>query len=413
MTTVSSTYKSQLRSSAVLRSGELLNLIRQRGPCTISELSEAMELARSTVTSRVKILLDADLILESRSTASGKGRSAAAYEFNPNAGVVLTVQIGITASRAAVTNLDGHLLGSAMIEAKTSSGQIQVMQEIVQAFRQLLENNSTRGKRLYGIGVGLPNLLELRQVLNTSRDLPTGSAWSLEELSTALVEEFDVPVFVDHDVNLIALAEYHMQSPRPEVLISVKAGTVISCGILVGGDIVRGRQDMTGEIGHTMIEGSDALCNCGNRGCLNAVAGGRVLAEVLREKGFEADSVQDVSALAKRGVPEAIEQIRMAGRRIGQVLAGIVNLLNPDVIRVWGYLAEPEDHLFAGIRESLAKHALPMSSEVVVLGPTQLRDDAGIRGASMLVVERMLTDDEIEQRLDQFVKCRGQQVADD
>src|SRR5699024_9942977 len=105
--------------------------------------------------------------------------------------------------------------------------------------------------------------------------------------------------FVDHDVNLIALAEQHMHSPNPTVLISVKAGSVISCGILANGSIIRGKSDLAGEIGHTMVGGSQALCNCGNRGCLNATAGGKTLAETLKGEGFEANSVQDVVSLAK------------------------------------------------------------------------------------------------------------------
>lgn len=395
------TTNSPVRSSVVARSGETFNLIRHKEANTISELCEKMQLARSTVTARIRLLLQSDLITESKPSTAGKGRSAAAYQFNPQAGLILAAQIGITASRAAITDLEGHILGSMMIDVKASCGQNHLMKEIHKAFEQLLQDNLSNGAHLYGIGIGLPNIFELRQISHDPHSDCTDRDWSLEKFSSELTKKFDVSVFVDHDVNLIALAEQHMHKTNPAVLISVKAGSVISCGILANGSIIRGKGDMVGEIGHTMVEGSQALCTCGNRGCLNATAGGKALVETLRGEGFEVNNVRDVVALAKTGVPQAIEQIRISGRKIGEVLANTVNLLNPEVICVWGYLAEPEEHLFAGIREALAKHALPISAEALTLTPTKLKDDAGIRGASMLVAERMLASDEVEQRLGQ------------
>ncbi len=117
----------------------------------------------------------------------------------------------------------------------------------------------------------------------------------------------------------------------------VKVGSAIGCGIAIDGHVVHGVDGLAGEIGHTQVLGRKDPCGCGNRGCLSAVASGAAVVEQVapgqikpsNSAGFDVHHVRDVAALANAGVPEATEAIRQAGRHIGQVLAGCVNLLNP------------------------------------------------------------------------------------
>lgn len=386
--------------TSAARYGEILNLVRRGEAATIAELCDATGLARSTVASRVALLRQEGLLAVSRHTSGGKGRAAAVYAFNPDAGSTLAAHIGMTATNVAVTNLEGRVLASRMLDISVDDGPESVLGSIEEAFRRLL--TEAGGMRLHGIGVGLPNFIELATL--EPAVLPgagsPGANWEPERIAAVLGRDFDVPVLVDQDVNLLALAEHRVHWPDAQVLLCVKAGTVISAGVVVHGRIVRGKQGLTGEIGHTPVGSSEVLCNCGNRGCLNAVAGGKALAETLRAAGFTAHTVRDVADLAMRGVPEAVEQIRQSGRRIGDVLAGAVNLLNPEVISVWGYLAEPREHLFAGIRESLYQHAIPMASDAVQLVAAKLGNEAGIRGASMIVLEHTMSDAAVDLRME-------------
>jgi predicted NBD/HSP70 family sugar kinase len=218
----------------------------------------------------------------------------------------------------------------------------------------------------------------------------TDADWSGEAVHAALSDWLPVPIFVDHDVNLLAFGEHCARTDEPEVLICVKVGTVIGCGVVVNGKVVRGASSLAGEIGHTRVGASEEPCSCGNLGCLNAVASGGALALRLRSSGVDAPNARAVAALAKSGQVEAGHAVRMAGRDIGEVLAGVVNLLNPAVISLWGYLAEAEEQLIAGIRESIARSAQSGPAGDVRIEPATMGADAGLYGAAMMVVEHAL-----------------------
>ena len=103
--------------------------------------------------------------------------------------------------------------------------------------------------------------------------------------------------------------------------------------------------------------------------------------------------------LVEEGTVEAIAEVRQAGRHIGAVLAGAVNLLNPRTIALWGYLAGAEEVLVAGIRETLYREATPAATGRLRLVDSELGDVTGLRGAALMVAEQILSPDSIDRRL--------------
>ena len=201
---------------------------------------------------------------------------------------------------------------------------------------------------------------------------------------------------MDRDVNFLALGEHRTSWPDARVFLCLKVGTVIACGLIIDGQVVRGATGLLGEIGHTKVHGHDEPCTCGSRGCLNTVAGGAALAARLHEHGFDIHTAREVSELANRGVLEAVQAVREAGRQIGDVIAGAINLLNPDVIAVWGYLVDAGDQFLAGMQEAIYKTALPASARAVSLARSPYGDDAGLRGAALTVIEHTLDPEAID-----------------
>ena len=180
------------------------------------------------------------------------------------------------------------------------------------------------------------------------------------------------------------------------MFLCVKVGTAIACGVVVDGAVVRGAQSTAGEIGHTRVYGRDVPCWCGNVGCLDAVAGGGALAASLTARGLPCSSARDVARFASSGVPEAVQLVRAAGRDIGEVLSGAINLLNPSAIAFWGYLAEAEEPLFAGLHETIYQRSLPAVTRSLTLARTRLGDDTGTLGAAMMVIEEVLSEEVID-----------------
>jgi predicted NBD/HSP70 family sugar kinase len=207
----------------------------------------------------------------------------------------------------------------------------------------------------------------------------------------------EVPVLVDNDANLMAYAEQRTGHPDCAAFLLVKASTGIGAGMVVGGDIYRGIDGGAGDIGHIRLHDADALCRCGSRGCLAAVASGGALALALSEAGVPAVSGSDVRALLAAGQPEAIRQAQEAGRRVGEVLGTVVTLLNPGVMMVAGDLAGTD--FLSGVRESLYRRAMPRTTAHLQVVTAALGDMAGLLGAAALVVEHVYAPERADARL--------------
>ncbi|MGW7680993.1 ROK family protein [Kribbella sp. NPDC054772] len=373
----------RMSPSRIVRAGEILELVRRGDANTTGQLADHLGIARSTVNDRLEVLLASGMLSLDGPTAVGsRGRPASTLSFNPRSGVTLAAQLGLSGVRTAVTDLSGEILASQMTDIDVTSGAVPVLGLVIGEFGQMLERLGMDVAQVHGIGVGMPARIEL------STHAP-GADWSGAAVQEVLAEWLSVPVFVDHDVNLLAFGEHCARTDEPEVLISVKAGTVIGCGVVVNGKVVQGVSRLAGEIGHTRVGASEEPCSCGNVGCLNAVASGGALAKRLRASGVDTPNARAVAALARSGDVAAGHAMRMAGRDIGEVLAGVVNLLNPGVISLWGYLAE--DQLIAGIRESIARSAQSGPAGDVRIEPATMGADAGLYGAAMMVVEHALS----------------------
>jgi predicted NBD/HSP70 family sugar kinase len=229
---------------------------------------------------------------------------------------------------------------------------------------------------------------------------PIMPGWDGFSIPDWFAGHFDAPVLVDNDVNIMAAGEHWAHWRTIEHLLFIKVGTGIGCGIVAGGHIHRGAQGAAGDIGHIRLSGEeDVVCRCGNVGCLEAVAGGRALAERLTEAGVEAERSQDVVELVRAGDPLATRLVREAGRHLGEVLAASVNFFNPRVIVIGGDLGGAHEQLLAGIREVTFQRSLPLATGALRIVPSELGDRAGVIGAAVLVIEHVLAPDAIDRAI--------------
>ncbi|WP_245633687.1 ROK family transcriptional regulator [Amycolatopsis jejuensis] len=377
----------RIPSPRIARTGELLDLIRREVAVTTSELATKMGVARSTVTERLELLTRHGLVVPAGERQAGRGRPPARMAFNPRAGITLAAQVGMSGTLVAVSDLAGEILWLTQVQLDLAEGR--------DALETMLEKQFTAGlaevgedlSRVHGIGIGMPGDIEIAAAGNAAQD---PDDWAAHLISRRLQGVFHCPVFVDRDVNYLALGEQRVSWPVTNMMLSVKAGTVIVCGLVVDGKVVRATSGLFGEIGHSKVAGADAPCTCGGRGCLNTVAGGAALAAQLREQGHDVHTAREVAQLAKQGVVAAVQAVRTAGVRIGEVVASAMNLLNPEVITVWGYLADAGDQFLSGMYEAIYKDALPGAANSVVLERSRLGDTAGIRGAALTVIEHTL-----------------------
>jgi predicted NBD/HSP70 family sugar kinase len=377
--------------------GLLLQLVRTGRARTVTQLAEAMGVARSTTLQRVEHLQHLDLVRSELRPDGSRGRPAAVLTFHPRAGVVLAAHLGLTGARAAATDLDGQVLADRFVTVDVGQGPRALLDLLRRTFDELTDEAVASGAgAVVGLGVGTPSTFELKAYAR-GHGL-SAVDWDRDYFRDALAAHHHVPVLLDLDVNMLALAEHRASWPDAEVLVCVKAGTLIDASVVVRGVPVRGANRLAGELGHIKVVGADDPCACGSAGCLDAVASGSALVRQMVAAGRRVDHVAQVVQLASDGDPEAVHIVRRSGRRIGEVLSSVVNLLNPAGISMWGYLAESES-LLAGVRESLYQTALPGSSEHLRLAPTSLGPLAGVRGAALSVIDAVLEPRAVERTI--------------
>lgn len=371
--------------------GDVLMCLREKRASSRPELVECTGMSRAVIAQRVEALMAVGLVVEDGTRPSTGGRRAVRLRFGHEAGVVAVGHLGATHSRLAVTDLAGEVLADLVLDWPIRLGPVRTLERVAAEFRSLLEAVGRSVSDLRGIGIGVPGPVQHVEGRPVSPGLMPG--WDGFPIAEHLGDQFEVPVFVDNDVNLMALGEYELVwHDRVADLVFVKVGTGIGCGIIASGQIYRGAQGAAGDIGHIRVGGrEDAVCRCGNSGCLSAVAGGEAIAARLTEKGHDAPDARAVSPLVLAGEREAIREVRESGRVIGEALSAVVNVLNPAVIVVGGDVAEGHEQLLAGIREVVYQRSLVLATRQLRLVHSQLGDRSGVIGASLMVVDEVLS----------------------
>ncbi|HEX7135656.1 MAG TPA: ROK family transcriptional regulator [Iamia sp.] len=390
---------------ATLRPGEgagsLLQILRDGVPRTRSELAAMTGLGRSAVAQRVDALLANGLVGSVGEAASTGGRPPAQLAFNPGARVALAIDVGATHVRVGLTDLASVVLAEDRHEIDISLGPEAVLTWAVERARGLLADLGRRPADLIGVGIGLPGPVE--HATGKPRNPPIMPGW----------DGFDVPLYVgsalgtvvvaDNDVNVMALGERFLGFPTVDQLLFVKVATGIGSGIISHGALHRGADGAAGDLGHIQVpDGEDVLCRCGNRGCLEAIASGAAVATRLRAAGLDGLAPAgsgDVVDLVRAGSVPALQEVRQAGRVIGEVLASAVSLLNPSVIVIGGSLAAAGDPLLAGVREVVYRRSLPLATANLRIVPARGGERAGIIGAACLVIDEVLAPDAVDRSI--------------
>ncbi|MHC6219143.1 ROK family protein [Arthrobacter sp. MMS24-S77] len=385
-------------AGSLSRAGDLFQLLRDGQARTRAELAITTGLARSTVASRIDALMHSGLVGPAGEASSSGGRPPSRFAFNPAARVVLAVDVGATHVIVAVTDLGGTVLAERRLAQEVADGPDVVLGRIVAEGRELLREANRGPEDLAGIGIGLPGPVEH----DTGRPVkpPIMPGWDGFDVVRYMQRSLPVPVLVDNDVNIMALGERTAYWPDHDNLLFIKIATGIGAGIVSSGELQRGANGTAGDLGHVRVpRGDDVLCRCGNYGCLEALASGPAVARQLKAQGLEATNGGDVLRLVADGNLLAIQALRQAGRDVGDVLATVVNLLNPSMIVIGGSVGEAGEHLVAGIREVVYRRSLPLATSHLRIGISMAGDQAAILGASQMVTQHVLSPAVIEATL--------------
>lgn len=376
--------------------GELFQLFRDGSARTKAELIELTGLSRTTVSARVEALLATGLLAPAGEAASSGGRPPARVAFNPDARVLIAVDLGATHGTTAVCDLAGRVLAFRRTETPIAAGPVTILEWASNAAQELLAETGRSADEVVGVGVGVPGPVEHATGRPTNPPIMPG--WDRFDIPEFIRRVFPVPVLVDNDVNLLALGEQHSAWPHVDDLVFVKVSTGIGAGIIAGGALQRGAQGSAGDIGHVQVPHSrDVPRDPADERDLEAIAAGPAIAEHLTAQGVPAEGLEDVLRLVRSGNPVAIEAIRRAGRLVGEVLATLVNLLNPTVIVLGGSIARSGEHLLAGVREVVYRRSIPLATQHLAIVQSEVGTQAGVLGAAIMVTQQALAPEAVDR----------------
>lgn len=381
----------------------VLDMIR-RSPEGISraEIAESLSVSRATVSAIVDRLIASGIVLERGAGVSRGGRRPIVLQLNPDAGRVLGIDLGATHLLVVVSDLSGHVLVEAEKQLDISDGPEVCLEQVRRLVDELLSQRAVTWEQIWAVGMGVPGPVITAQGMVSYPPIMPG--WDRFPIRQHLESLWHKPAFVDNDADLGALGEGTFGAGRDEShLAYIKIGTGIGCGILLDGKIYHGVLGTAGEIGHVTISPDGPPCKCGNYGCLEAMAGGRAIAQraklavaagqptMLAHRNHERPLTdQDVIQAARAGDPLSQQLLSDAGRLIGTALASLINLLNPGLIIIGGRMATAEDLLLEPIREAVQQRSLRASFQAARIVPAALGRRTTALGAAALAIENGL-----------------------
>jgi glucokinase-like ROK family protein len=385
---------------------QILDAIRLQGATSQADLVKVTGLGRAAVAERVSKLAAVGLLENDGEVARGRGRPARRLRLRGSAGHLLVAALGASSADVALTDLALNVLASETVDLAIGDGPEPVLSRVDALFENLYERCRVEPGLLAGIGVAIPGPVEFK----TGRPVapPIMPGWDGYAIAERFCNRYGAPVWVDNDVNMLALGEWREGIARGHTnVVFVKIGTGIGAGIISDGSLHRGDQGAAGDVGHIQVtEDPTVVCRCGNVGCLEALAGGFALARQAERTAREGRSPYLATALERRGmltaadVAEAAshgdaastEMLQRAGRLVGTMLAGVVNLLNPSLIVIGGGVAAAGDVLLAAIRESVYRRSLPLATRHLVVAPSALGDRGGVVGTAAMVLDELYSD---------------------
>lgn len=347
-------------------------------PVTQAELARITGLAPATVSNIVRDLSAADLV----ATEPGSGRRGTTIRISRAAGVVAGVDFGHSHLAVGI----GDLAGNIIAERRESLDPGHTHDAGLGLARELLADlvaGAGITQPVRSIGMGLPAPI-VEGLVRSSAILPGWVGVNAREVCEAV---FELPVHIENDANLAALAEHRQGAARghaTSVLIKISSG--VGAGVILENRLFRGSSGSAGEIGHLTLNEQGPVCRCGSRGCLEAYASVGAVQDLLAGQ-FPQASIDDIIAAAGDGHVSALRTFEDAGLHVGWGIASVVNLLNPDIVLIGGDMARAGDLLLDPVRVGLRRHALDTAANTPVEAGV-LGERASLVGAVLLASDR-------------------------
>jgi predicted NBD/HSP70 family sugar kinase len=384
------------RSETVRRANlsAILRELHEGGPLSRSDLVIRTGLTRSAIRGLIGELVAGDLVTEGPATLDGTpGRPSPVVRAEPHGAVVLALEIAVDSLAAATVGLGGRVFDLVRIDLPRGRSSVDDIAASLARLADTVLDRLPAADSVVGVGVAVVGVVRRSDGMVSLapnlgwRDEPLGA-----RLSAAL--DLDVPITLANEADLAALAENRRGAARGvDDLVMVWGSVGVGGGLVVDGEPLTGSAGYSGEIGHIPVNPDGLPCRCGSTGCLETEVGSTAL---LRRAGRSPegghDAVAEVLAAAEAGEPRALAAFAETGRWLGIGLAGVINILNPELVLLGGELTASYPFVRPSLEAELDRRVLRAARGMLRVVPASLGVDAPLRGAAELAFEPLLID---------------------
>ncbi len=388
---------------ATMNKKSVIDIIRTKGPINKAEIARLTELSIPTVMKLTDEFMKNGLVRIIGKGESSGGKRPELLEFISDAYYIVGVDIGRSHINAIVMNLSGKIIAKQIRKTGDTLPAEDMIDRVIHLIEQTLENSHVEKRKIIGMGIGMPGLLDVENgIVLFSPDFH----WENVNLVSPIKNYFNMNIQLENSNRALAMGEsWFGAGINSSYFICINLGHGIGSAIVEEGEFYRGSCGSSGEFGHITLVKDGPMCDCGNKGCLEALASGNAIAnnaKILIKNGEPSiileladNQLENIDAkivfdAAKKNDPLALRIVNDAIEYIGIGLANYVNLLDPDMIILAGGLVNAGDILVEKIKHVSKVRQMKFAGRKVKIQVAQLGADATAVGAASLILKNFM-----------------------
>lgn len=370
---------------------------------TIPDLAKEIDLSVPTVTKFITEMCDEGYIVNYGKQETSEGRPPSLYGLNPNSGYLVGVDIKSYCLHIGLMNFTGDWVDLKMGIKCHLENTPEGLELLCRHIREFIERNSEVKDKILQIGINISGRVNPDEGYSFST-----FNFNERPLAEILSEKLNYPVCIDNDTRAMAYGEMlkgNVKGQKDIVYINISWG--LGSSLIIDGKIHKGHSGFSGEFGHFNVFDNEIICHCGKKGCLETEVSGMALHRILCERVRKGQSsilsqriLTDKTPLMLDEIVDAtnkedvlcIELVEEIGRKLGRYVAGLINLLNPELVIIGGTLALTGDYILQPVKSAVRKYSLNLVNKDSAIELSKLQNKAGVTGACLLSRNKLFED---------------------
>lgn len=379
---------------------DILHVIRHGRSISKFDIVKKTQLNKTTVGTVIEDLIHRGLVKEVDLGESCGGRKPVLLGLNPEAGYAIGVDFEATSIRTVLVNFVGDIVSTVVGKIEYKDRKLTIVKKIIDTIHELIKKSGIDSDNILGIGIGVPGIVDSTKGISVS--YYTLPYWQDVNIGDLVRYEFGLPTYIEKNIRTMALAEkWFGQGHDINNFICVGLRSGMGLGIIIDGKLFRGSSEAAGEIGHVTFNRTGPRCRCGNKGCLQEYVSGRAILSKFQKqlkKGRRSDierlingninniTLEMIIQAAREKDDLALEIINESAEYLGINVANIINLFNPELVILAGFLVDAGDLILKQIRKTVEERALEVSRQNLRIELSELGDNISALGASVLIL---------------------------